>query len=229
MVDVLIALDDGATLQALVFDSDSSSAPYVVKNAAGGPISHEVPWREGTRLRSARRVDLLRSLAPAILLPDVEVLDGYVQVQEKAGRDSPDSYLKWYLWMDVYLTPRDNSTTIFPKHRCSAAARIPEWGIDLQIPDIYFSYHRQREGVAAGFLTITPSEVIIEGPCRFGITASLQTSKGGMQPTDPLNLEVSLVASLSDNPLIIHKHLGFNANPKYWGLWTHEMNRSNWD
>lgn len=229
MVDALIALDDGLTVQALVFDSDSSSAPYVVKNAAGGPISHEVPWREATILRSARRVDLLRSLVPAILLPDVEVLDGNVQVYEQPGRESPDPYLDWYLGIDLYLTPRGDATVIFPRHRCSATATIPEWGIEVQFPHIYFSHHRQREGVAAGFLTITPSEIIVEGPCRFSIRGSVETPKGGIQPTDPLDLEVSMVASLSENPLVIQQQFRFVVQQKYWGLWTHETNTRNWN
>lgn len=49
-----------ATLVAVLFDT--TDAPYVVKNPTSGQL--EVPWREGTRSRPARRQELVRLLAP---------------------------------------------------------------------------------------------------------------------------------------------------------------------
>jgi hypothetical protein len=79
---------DNSTVAALCFDT--SRAPFVVKNRAfntpgGGPVSLEVPWREGTRTRTATRADLIRILAPIRLQPKLEVLRGALHI--KKGRE----------------------------------------------------------------------------------------------------------------------------------------------
>jgi hypothetical protein len=53
----------GKTVAAFVFETDR--APYVVKNPAFGStkgegVKFEVPWRDGTQIRSATRSDLIR-------------------------------------------------------------------------------------------------------------------------------------------------------------------------
>src|SRR5712692_8116422 len=57
---------DGQVVVGLLFDT--SRAPFVVKNPSHGQAGHpaqlEVPWREGTLTRSARRQDLIRLLVP---------------------------------------------------------------------------------------------------------------------------------------------------------------------
>ena len=69
---------DNKTVVALLFETDR--APFVIKNQAygspgGGSVELEVPWRENTAIRSARRSDLIRLLAPLELLPEIEILD----------------------------------------------------------------------------------------------------------------------------------------------------------
>ena len=63
-VDVNIRVDN-STVVALYFETDRE-APYVVNNSnsKGGSPEFFVPWREGTRLRAARRDELLRILVP---------------------------------------------------------------------------------------------------------------------------------------------------------------------
>jgi len=48
---------------ALFFET-APGAPFVVTSSQGGYPDFVVPWREGTRLRAARREDLLRILVP---------------------------------------------------------------------------------------------------------------------------------------------------------------------
>jgi hypothetical protein len=57
----------GQTVVAMLFETER--APFVVKNPAygrtgGGSVELEVPWRDGTRIRSARRSELVRLLSP---------------------------------------------------------------------------------------------------------------------------------------------------------------------
>ena len=52
----------GKTTVALYFETDRF--PYVVKNPTGGPFQRDVPWREGTAVRSATHSDLVLLLSP---------------------------------------------------------------------------------------------------------------------------------------------------------------------
>jgi hypothetical protein len=54
---------DGDTVMALYFETHHG-APFVVEFTRGSYPEFVVPWREGTALRAARRVDLLRVLVP---------------------------------------------------------------------------------------------------------------------------------------------------------------------
>jgi hypothetical protein len=114
------------TLVSLLFDT--SRLPFVVKNpahgqAGGGPVELEVPWRDATSTRSARREDLLRLLVPVTGLPKLEVLGGSLTVTPR-GQPGKPSVLDWYLRLKLYLTPISLERVIIPFHQCAAAVRI---------------------------------------------------------------------------------------------------------
>src|SRR5207237_7556722 len=76
LVHLAVPTADG-TVVGLLFDT--TRAPFVVRNPAhgatgGGPVELEVPWRDGTAVRPARREDLVRLLVPLQQLPEVELL-----------------------------------------------------------------------------------------------------------------------------------------------------------
>jgi hypothetical protein len=62
LIDVNVRFDSDVVV-ALYFETERE-APYVVKNSTGGYPDFIVPWREGTRLRAARRDELLRIFVP---------------------------------------------------------------------------------------------------------------------------------------------------------------------
>jgi len=108
---------DGMTVVALLFETDR--APYVVKNPVhgkpkGGPVSWEVPWRDGTRVRTAKRSDLLRLLVPILSVPEVEVLEGELQLAGTRGHF-------WRLEVNLYVVPVERDPVTIPFHRCEAA------------------------------------------------------------------------------------------------------------
>jgi hypothetical protein len=61
-ISVAIRTESGPIV-ALFFET-TPGAPFVVTSSQGGYPDFIVPWREGTRLRAARREDLLRILVP---------------------------------------------------------------------------------------------------------------------------------------------------------------------
>jgi hypothetical protein len=114
MSDILVHLPGGGTVVALCFETDR--APYVVKNPDGGRVQREVPWREGTALRSAKRSDLVRVLLPAQAAPRLDVVSARLYAtphRDNAGRqvDSPD--MDWRLDATVYFTAGQGSYVVF--------------------------------------------------------------------------------------------------------------------
>ncbi len=94
MTDINVPVD-GATVVSLFFETDR--APYVVKNPdfnkVKGKIKFEVPWREGTSTRTARRSDLLRLLVPITHKPKIEILGGELVCSENRASGA----LSWNL------------------------------------------------------------------------------------------------------------------------------------
>lgn len=111
------------TVVALLFATDR--APYVVKNSKygerdGGPVEREVPWRQGTKVRSARREDLLRLLTPVSRLPQIETLSCTLTCKWTG----PDA-LYWELTSELYLVPSSPDVLAIPFHKCSGRFRVP--------------------------------------------------------------------------------------------------------
>jgi hypothetical protein len=97
---------------------DTSRPPYVVRLASDNP-SREVPWREGTRIRTANRFDLLKLLVPLADRPRVSVLGGSLTVirERKDHRHTePLDTLRWDGTVQLYVDCV--SPFVIPAHRC---------------------------------------------------------------------------------------------------------------
>lgn len=68
---VQVHITETDVVTALLFETDQ--APYVVKVGGVGPSEKEIPIRDGTGTRSARRDEIMRMLAPAVSLPPAEL------------------------------------------------------------------------------------------------------------------------------------------------------------
>lgn len=74
-------LVEGRSILAMLFDSER--APFVVTNGKGGVPERSVPWREGTRIRSASRGELVRLLSPLTIMTSFEILEAFIAFKEK--------------------------------------------------------------------------------------------------------------------------------------------------
>ena len=120
-VDLVIPHELGVVV-ALYLETDR--APYVVSIPLFGKIkglaaSHEVPWREGSKVRAARRADLLRILVPQLSLPELEVLSAELTLSE-SSRD-----YRWYLTIAMFVIPPLGESVAFPYHRCDVKLSVP--------------------------------------------------------------------------------------------------------
>lgn len=204
---------DGKTFCVLSFST--LRAPYVVKNpnfgsSSAGPISFEVPWREGTRVRSATRNDLLQILAPAALLPDIEPMGGggYTTVTtDRFGTEATGVRLSFSAW--VYLTPRGDSPTVIPFHRCRCvvesldrANRIEEFEMAINKPIQFTGIGKVRtESVT---MERTASELVANGPGKCEITALVEfVSLPGWLADEPLRITIVLAIVDAHVPVVI--------------------------
>lgn len=92
---VNVSVDNNKSVLGIGFDT--SRPPYVMLLNSSIP-SREVPWREGTHVRSANRFDLLKLLVPLTDRPQVSVLGGYLQVspdREDHQTGLPPDILGW--------------------------------------------------------------------------------------------------------------------------------------
>jgi len=123
LTDLNIYRND-ATVVALLFETDR--APFIVKNPAygktkGDSVEFEIPWREGTRIRTASRSDIILLLSPLELLPDIEIysknLSATIGGIDSLGNDIPD---RFDLHLELYIVPKNGTDLIIPFHRCKA-------------------------------------------------------------------------------------------------------------
>jgi hypothetical protein len=105
----------------------SARPPYLVKNPAFGKepghvIESEIPWRDGTKVRTARRDEVMRLLMDYTLSPEIEVFEGEVFEVPLNPNDKkpPDGYVTLAVYLSFYLMPRSNDPIIVPHHRIQA-------------------------------------------------------------------------------------------------------------
>ena len=166
---------DGKFIVPLLFTTDRP--PYVVKNPArdmpkAGPFSLDVPWREGTNVRSAGRAELLRMLTSAPTLPSIELLCGQVVItpafQDGKHKVEPDGWIV-SIEVELYVTPRGEESVVIPYHRAMTKLRPRAGGAPVVITGGYMkagAWRRVHELNEEASLTITATkdELIIKGP-----------------------------------------------------------------
>jgi hypothetical protein len=113
MLDVIVPVGDEQTVVALCFDTDR--APYVVKS--GTNPEREVPWREGTSVRAARRSDLVRVLVATQGMPAVQIVDAALHAYTANNPDAaqlPAGSLRWRFEATLYFTAAQGAYVVFP-------------------------------------------------------------------------------------------------------------------
>jgi len=214
---------EGTTVVALLFETER--APFVVKNPAygkkgGGPVELEVPWREGTSVRSARRADLLKLLSPLQALPSFEVIGGeFTAYEDGRGLD-----LHWSLSLKLYVEPANDNHVVIPFHRCKATFKMPTLTEVLEFDQVRLhppepSIPVWKESKVVGeFLSktieSTQDEVLINGPGKVCLDASLRTAwMAEEHVSDEVEVQASLRPTRTDQSVLISATLS-RCEPK---------------
>lgn len=167
----------------LLFKTDRP--PYLVKNAKGGEIQREVPWRDGTTVRTAKREELLRILAPVVAQPQTETVSAYIRPTDRFGTQFMGG-------IRVFVTiPEDTSITI-PLHRCEGG--LMHNGHEV----MHFSSIR---GINSHQFGAVGDQVRLEGPSVLHLQFEGQSNAERLEgfPTLTLRLKLSFA---SDTPPI---------------------------
>jgi hypothetical protein len=147
LADLAVSTRD-VVVHALLFGT--ARPPYVVKldPSTRSNSALEVPWREGTSVRSARREDLIRLLVPAVRVPEVDLVDGFFAASGGS----------WELELVLYLTPASDDQVVVPFRNCSVKCTLAAWNLDAARVQL------SAAATDGGLITNTHSELIIHGP-----------------------------------------------------------------
>lgn len=149
---------EGTVVTALLFDCER--VPFLVKNKDGGEIQFEVPWREGTAVRTAKRQDLLLLLTPIVKQPRIEVLRAQLRGDAKQPRD-----VSWTLTLWTYCEPYGEEPMTIPYHRCRMEAEVEGILARTAFPNMFVSLDGTTPTgpQAAQKTVIGPNRIIFEG------------------------------------------------------------------
>ncbi len=209
VVDIAIPIN-GSSVVALLINTDR--VPFLVQNpvfgtAGGGPVKWEVPWREGTAIRSAHRQDLLKLLAPLQSCPILELLRGELTA---ALTGAERSQMQWRLSLELYNVTVNEGRIVIPFHKCQSSFQVDpfvDW-IDFERLVIKPPYLSEKDGSAAASvssLTIqgTPDEVFISGPGKMVLAAEVQmeTPSFDLSAHEVVRVSITLAVINADFPI----------------------------
>lgn len=212
---------EGQTLVALLFDT--SRAPFTVKNPVHGkqgcgPVSLEVPWREGTKVNSATRSQLVRLLAPLEAIPSVDVLNPCL----RANQVSKDM-LAWYLKMNIYLVSKTYRQVVIPFHRCECSVHITEAKFTMDFDKTFLKPFPEQRVDGSRSLTVRAStvEVIIDSAGMLTLEAHGKSNTLGTNCGNFAGMKIILRQAHDSSPIVIEQNLA-PVSPKegYWGEWN---------
>jgi hypothetical protein len=160
MQSLLIPLEDGSHVMALVFDA--TRKPYVVKIENGGGMATaatlEVPWREGTRTTSAKRGHLFDLLAAPQPELKFEWLSAELTSKGQMQGNVPYAYCDFSLNLHSYLEVSTTADCALPQHRVKALLRFPEVNFETPLRGVTFVAPQ------SGPVSSADGQVLITGP-----------------------------------------------------------------
>lgn len=222
--DVVVPFGDVSVI-AMLFETDR--APFVVRNSAGGHIKFEVPWREATGVRTARREDLVRILIPTLLVPDHDVLSASISEINRA-KSSNATVKLGHLRVDLCVIPRTEALVNVLFYRCEAKFRVGAAGWNQLDNIMLFAPGAPGSGdYVLRAIRWSPHEARIDGPVRVGLSGdfaytAIQAVQQQIATGDRcLEIVASLPVVGADVPIKIDTRLSrFNGAEGCIGQWA---------
>ena len=198
---------DNKTIAALLFNTERR--PFVVKVPRGGHIDLEVPWRDGTRIRSARRRELITILSATCKNPSIDVQKGTLHISQLRGH----RFLGHHgLELDVYIVPHGNERVVIPFHHCEGPLRFAGSGTPFEFRTVSFDYTKHKRSAS---ITCSATEVVIDGPGPVTIRAEPPdlATVGRLACGPTTQAELKLWPTGSEMPVSVIAHFDSEPGP----------------
>jgi hypothetical protein len=205
----------GRPLVALVFDT--AARPFVVRRARNGNEERLIPWREGNSTRTAHRSEMLRLLAPSVLLPEFDVrrfqaeaFDPGPGEVDEAGRPSSPPWTLLNLWvhLSLYVHLAPGSRLALPAHRTVGTFKMGGTGLTGRFDDVlYLDALGQGDGKLA-----EPGYLTLRAEATFVIDSTY--------PPANLDVRLELLPSGYDAPLLVEGSLRKVDDENVWAAWV---------
>ena len=165
IADRILNHKNGKQAVALMFGP--GDPPYVIRYSQGdipekNAIRKEVPWREGTTVRSADRDDLLRVLEPSVTVPEIRVIQGLINGLG-ADKKPAEERLAWWVQARIFVTPKSSGPVVFTASQAAVAK------VHLQERDIILRLWPDMQNGEGGLVQSAGTELVFRGPASVGM------------------------------------------------------------
>jgi hypothetical protein len=170
---------------------DSARAPYVVVTSGTLIPDCEVPWREGTAVRTARRADLLRLLVPVQVQPGLEVLSA------RAWATKGPRGTSWQVVVEAYVDLRDGSVRlVLPYHRIAVSLTLPQCADPVSLEKLTPDVMTDSSAGASG------DEFILNSSGRIGFRMWGESPANSIGVFDELPVRIAMRSLPDSRPTI---------------------------
>jgi hypothetical protein len=190
---------DGVNVVALLFETDA--APYVVKLDGKKGKELEVPWRQGVSTRSARRSEIISTLAPTVPLPECEVLDCVMNIGQDPTNNKPASIFT--ATVTLYLASRSETPIILPFHRSSVSFSVDGEEADTPMPVVRIVAAKRSIAAPAATVTQSSAETLIRHAGMVKVEAHIPVTGA---PASHLELGATLTLCVLFAPIELKRH-----------------------
>lgn len=220
LTDLRVPTGDRLVL-ALLFPTDRP--PYVVKNPKGGAPQFEVPWRDGTRIRTAKREELLRLLLPARLTPSFETISARVSVNWRpSGKGTFTTQIRGTLYQARML----DAPVVLPSHRTEGRLIAPNDSTLVEVAGLSLTEALRPAGRTDGWIyqtvgmnrppqhrsMIPAGQLQLDGPGRVNLEGYLSDMSWDLLETlvdaGPIALEIEADVLEGAGPVTVRIDLG---------------------
>ncbi|WP_327139267.1 hypothetical protein [Nocardia sp. NBC_01327] len=218
LTDIVVHTEHGVVV-CLYFETDR--APYMVKTPNHVWSEAGVPWRDGTRTRSAKRHELLSMLAASAVAPDLQLLEPELELYESAVRHGgnrlrEESYRAIFS-AKLYLNIEPGTRILLPRHLWSAKFSTGS-GAVIDCYKVDFSSNRRGgadyppQPIPSG-VSVQPAGLFADGPDVLFVEAQsdVLTSEFPGDFLEADNVTVEVLMPIGDGARVARARIRLNA------------------